>query len=43
VAARFVEGDVIEYVSSRPGAMAWRVTPSADGALEMSIEPTLLA
>lgn len=43
VAAKFVNGDVVECVSSRPGARAYTVTASPEGAVETPIEPTLLA
>ena len=40
--ARFVDGEVVEYVSSRPDARAYLVQASPDGAVETMIEPNLL-
>lgn len=41
-AARFVDGEVVEYVSSRPDARAYLVQASPAGAVETMIEPNLL-
>lgn len=43
VGVRFVGTEPVEYVASRPGARAYRVTASEEGALETPIEPTLLS